>query len=382
MNNKKFIINSTCLLAPLAGIGRYTHEILKRMPLDQDVKYYYYYYGKVSKQLLLNDEAHKTKHAFLKLLREIITKHDLTKHVARNMIEMYSQAFSRSYNLYWEPAIIPRTTIRSAATITSVHDMSLHLFPQWHSDESVCFFKNHFFKNIKRTDMIITDTEAIKYEVSEILKFPLDRITSISLGVDSGVFRRYDKKMLEECAHKYKITDKFILIVGSIEPRKNLIRLIQAYKLLPQSIKDEYKIIIVGGKGWKNKEIHSLINSEYENIKYLGFVPDKDLALIYNLASLYVYPSLYEGFGLPPLEAMSCGTPTIVSDIPSVREVCADSAFYINPNDTSSIRDAIEYLLLNESVRQEMSEKGILHTRNYTWDETAKKYYTLFKSYL
>lgn len=382
MDNKKFIINSTCLFAPLAGIGRYANNILKRMPLDQNISYYYYYYGKVSKQLLLNDETNKTKHAFLNHLREIVTKHDLTRHIARNMIEMYTQTFSKSYDLYWEPAIIPKTSIRSTSTITSVHDMSLHLFPQWHSDERVCFFRNNFFKNIQKTDIIITDTDAIKYEVSEILKFPIDRIISIPLGVDREIFRKYDNNMLEQCAQKYKITYKFILIVGSIEPRKNLIRLIQTYKLLPQNIKDEYKIIIVGGEGWKNKEIYSLINSEAENIKYLGFVPDNDLALIYNLASLYVYPSLYEGFGLPPLEAMACGTPTIVSDIPSVREVCADSALYINPTDTSSIMDTMEYLLLNETVRAKMSEKGIQHTKNYTWDATAKQYHMLFKTFL
>jgi glycosyltransferase involved in cell wall biosynthesis len=136
---------------------------------------------------------------------------------------------------------------------------------------------------------------------------------------------------LETVKAQYRLPENFILFVGSIEPRKNLKRLLQAYTDMDDKIRKEFKLVLIGFKGWENEEIMRLIHKLKSDIFYLGYLPEEELGKLYNLARLSIYPSLYEGFGLPPLEAMACGCPIIVSHTASLPEVCGDAAFYADP---------------------------------------------------
>jgi glycosyltransferase involved in cell wall biosynthesis len=372
------LINAKSLLTPLTGIGRYTYEVISRLPEDSDFEYLYYYYGKVSKEIITGGGGGETR-SLLPMLRNIITKNQFVKSMLRSMINMQSALLSKRYDIYWEPSIIPLSGIKSKKTVVTVHDISLHLHPEWHLSESVSYFNSNFWKNIKKADIVITDTAAVKDEVAGLGCVPSENIIPIHLGINDSIFRRYTDEEIKNCALKYNIDYKFIFFVGSVEPRKNLIRLIEAYLSLPEHVKDEYKLLIAGYKGWKNDRIHDLIKSD-SRIKYMGFVPDAELALIYNMASVFAYPSFYEGFGLPPLEAMACGVPVLASSIPCLMEVCGNSAVYADPGDSYDIADKLLKLLSDENLRKTMSEKGLAHTEGFRWENTAAAHLRVFES--
>ena len=192
-------------------------------------------------------------------------------------------------------------------------------------------------------------------------------------GIDHSLFYPRKNKNLEQ---------KFILAVGSIEPRKNLKNLLLAYASLPLHVKETYHLILVGAGGWENEDIMLLIKQQHSFVTYSGYVNDETLAQLYNDATLFVYPSFYEGFGIPPLEAMACGTPVISSNASSLPEVCADAAFYINPYDVLSMKDAISTLLNDESLRKAFIDKGLKHSQAFTWQKSAKAHSDLFEKLL
>mgnify|MGYP000350118574 CR=1 FL=1 len=192
----------------------------------------------------------------------------------------------------------------------------------------------------------------------------------------------YEKGILEDTKKKFDLPDNFILFVGSIEPRKNLITLLKAYTKLCSKDKDNTPLVLVGFKGWENKEIMKLIDKEKSHIKYLGYVEDEELPHVYNLASMFVFPTHYEGFGIPPIEAFACGTPVIVSNVASLPEVCSDAALYINPNDEDDLKDKIETLLNDNTLQKELIKKGLEKVKEYSWEKAAKKHLEIFNKVL
>ena len=156
--------------------------------------------------------------------------------------------------------------------------------------------------------------------------------------------------------------------------------LLKAYNLLSNELKKEYKLVLAGFKGWENKEIVDLINQDKQNIFYLGFISDKELAKVYNLASCFLFSSFYEGFGFPVLEAMACGTPVVCSDSSSIPEVGGDAVVYCNPYDINDIKDKIELVLKDASLQQEMIKKGLERAQLFSWDKSADEHLKVFKS--
>jgi len=370
----KLLINSKSLSRPLTGIGRYTYEVVTRISDSAQMQLYYDFYGKMSTTLPGDESSH-----LFSILKRIVTSNKTLKLLARQLVSRYGSSDNHDCDVYWEPCIVPESRLMSKKNIVTVHDMSLHLFPHWHMSENVEYFKKNFWDNIKKTDVVITDTETVKAEVSETVGIHPDRIKAIHLGVDHEIFKSIDNDDNKR-ESIFKHDRNFIVFVGSIEPRKNIERLIKAYKLLPKKIKDEYCLLLTGYKGWGNKAIHSLIESEKNNIKYLGYVPDKELAKIYRQACCFVYPSLYEGFGLPPLEAMACGIPVIVSKIPCLKEVCGKAAHFVDPFDTESIRDGILHVLSDKKYADDLALKGSVHSAKFNWNDTAKQHLEIFKN--
>jgi hypothetical protein len=207
----------------------------------------------------------------------------------------------------------------------------------------------------------------------KFLHYPEHRISVIPLAVD----RRF-KKIEKETAHrhlkKYFMFDQFILSVGTLEPRKNLKNLILAYARLNKDLRESFPLILVGKIGWGMKELHRLIREVdlEEDVHFIDYILNEDLVSFYNGATLFVYPSFYEGFGLPPLEAMSCGTPVIASNVSSIPEVTADAAILIDPKNIGEIADTMKSLLLNGSLRQKLSFKGLERSKAFSWERVAK----------
>jgi glycosyltransferase involved in cell wall biosynthesis len=363
----KLLVDSISLLSPLTGIGRYTYEISKYLD-SNNTNFFYGYY---SKNLI---EPSSTK-SNIKRLKSLITKYSIIKRVVRKTLHISSRVFKPTYDIYWQPNFIPNSGIKAKKIVTSVHDFSFLLHKEFHPKERIEYFENNFFKNIYRSDIIITGSNFSKQEILDRLEFKDRDIKVIYHGINHNIFKLYKDIQID-----FKLPKEFIFTVGSIEPRKNLIGLLKAYDGLDKSIKKEYKLVIAGFKGWENKEIMKLIKQNKDFIQYLGYISDDELAKVYNLSSLFIFPSFYEGFGLPILEAMACGTPVISSNSSSMPEVGADSVIYCNPNDIDDIKNKIEMVLNDKDLQQKMIAKGLERAKEFSWEKSANEHITLFKS--
>ncbi len=372
----KIIIDSTPLLHPLTGIGKYTNEIAKRLEKKDifDINYYYGYYSQ--KRIEINQTSQ------MKFIKAFIMDRPLLKKIVRKILRPFNKLFIPTFDLHFAPNLIPITGIKASKTVTTVHDFSFYIHPEWHPQERLDYFDKYFFTNVKQSDWIITGSEFSKKEIIKYLKFTKENITVIHHGVDHNMYKIYDDNILNITKDKLELSDNFLLFVGSIEPRKNLLHLIKAYKLLDEKIKEKFPLILVGFKGWENDEIMIEIRKEQENIKYLGYLTDKELAYVYNLATVFIYPSLYEGFGIPPLEAMACGTAVISSNAASLPEVCADSALYIDPLNIEDIKDKLQMLLLDELLQEDMIKKGLHRVKQFTWEKSTQKHIEVFEKVL
>ena len=381
----KILINALPLVGKRTGIGNYVYEICRRLTRFEKNFSYIYYYGFFSKKLHTQDLQVASQNnilPFIAKLKEKISKYPILKKTIKNAILNLPKLVGHKFDLYWEPNFIPFKEIPSKFTVVTVHDFSIFLYPDWHPKERVEYFKAHFRRYIDKANKIITDSEFIKQQTIEFLDCDPNKIESIYLGVDHNIFKKQSKNILNQFLKRKKLPSNFILFIGSIEPRKNLERLLLAYIELPNYLKQEYKLLLAGFSGWNNEKILNLIEKEKKNILYLGYVSTQELVYLYNLATIFVYPSLYEGFGLPPLEAMACGTPVVVSNVSSLPEVCGNAALYVDPYDINDINQKLQMLLNNIKLRNELSYKGLNHAQQFNWDKTTREHLAVFSRLL
>jgi len=241
---------------------------------------------------------------------------------------------------------------------------------------------------VKKSDRIITVSDFSKSEIIKYTKTGHDKITVIHNGIDGAKFKSLSGPDLTHVKEKLKLPGKFILFVGNVKPHKNLKRLLKAYeKICNQGIKD-YHLVVAGQKeGFITADtgIFNLLENSAvlrDKVSFTGPVDNDALPVLYNAASLLVLPSLYEGFGLPPLEALGCGCPVIVSNTASLPEVCGDAAYYVDPYSGESIADGIYKVLTDRALRQDLVNKGFKRAAMFNWDESAKKHLKIIQEVL
>lgn len=229
---------------------------------------------------------------------------------------------------------------------------------------------------VKKVENIVAISYATANDLEAIFPGTNKRTKVIHLAADT-IFRKQAKST--KALEKLGIDKPYVLNVGTIEPRKNQLTLLKAFNTLPEPIRDEYSLVIAGKRGFKHKTIYQEIEKAtlVGNVKYLEFVSDDQLVQLYNGASLFVYPSLYEGFGLPVIEAMSCGLPVITSNISSLPEVGGAAAIYIDPGDCEGIRNSIVRVLTDKAMRSAMESASVEQSKKYTWETAAKEIYKL-----
>lgn len=268
--------------------------------------------------------------------------------------------------------------------ILTIHDLTPLLFPETHSKETL-FFWNSTLKLIKnRADIIIVDSKNTKNDCIMHLGISDERIKVVHLAADSKYKPINNKENIEkELKNKYNLKFPFILYVGTLERRKNISTLIKAfYKLKKNSVK--HKLVIAGGKGWKYNEIFETIDKLglKNDVIFTGYVPDEDLVKLYNAADLFVYPSLYEGFGLPPLEAMACGCPVITSNASSLPEVVGNAGIMVDPYNFDILYEKICEVLSNNGFRDELRKKSLNRAKLFSWEKTAEETCKIYEEVL
>ena len=237
-------------------------------------------------------------------------------------------------------------------------------------------------KLFKKFDHLVAVSENTKRDIVELTGTPAEKVSVIYSGLNLEPVAN-DSVATLAVKEKYRLPEKFIFYLGTIEPRKNISGLIEAYNLLRASGDfADYKLVIAGANGWRMQGIMKTFeNSPFKNdIKFLGYVPKEDNAHLYSLASLFVYPSFYEGFGFPILEAFACGTPVITSSVSSMPEIAENAAILINPYNYADLAMAMKEALNNPILRQKMADSGRLASQRYTWDSAAKSYLQIFKN--
>lgn len=266
--------------------------------------------------------------------------------------------------------------------VVTIHDMVYKAFPETMNSKTRILLNLAMNKSMKRADVVVTDSEFSRSEIIKYFPQYRDKVEVVPCGVDCDMFKPVqDRSIIEKVKANHNIKGKYFLYLGTLEPRKNLTRLVKAYEILSRRKEDCPLLVLAGGKGWLYDEIFEEVNKSGlgDKVIFTQYIPGEEICPLMNGAEAFVFPSLYEGFGMPPLEAMACGTPVIVSGSASLPEVVGDCGLIVDAYSEESIADAMGKIADNEELRKQLSEKGIIRAREFSWKKSAEKLYTIYE---
>lgn len=357
----RIIINASSLNKTKTGIGQYTFFLIEHLKHNHKIDISLFDFNQKFK------EKNTENFSILKSVKNSIRDNIPFMYDFHRAIKQkdFSKVIKEgAFDLYHEPNIISYNS--SINKISTVHDLSWIRFPEFHPTSRVNFFNKYIKGVIQDSKRIIVDSFFIKNELINFFNIDDSKIDVIYLG---SCFQSYISKNFE-LRNKKK---KFFLTVGTIEPRKNLRNTIKAYVNLPPKIKKEFPLYIVGAHGWKNDNLIQIYNNKNENIIFLGYVSNSKLFKLFVEAICLIYPSFYEGFGLPVLEAMSVGTPVITSKGTVMEEIGGNSVLKINPYDSNEIIDQMLTLINYSSIYENYSISGFELAKKFSWEKCAKQ---------
>jgi glycosyltransferase involved in cell wall biosynthesis len=366
-------IDAMPLVFRRAGIGRFTYELLLSFAASPHVPTVYLANlgvslsrGKLPRPLTparIDRLIRISRYTFLPLFTVLspIRKRLVADQARRIGAEVY---FAPNYlGIYG----------KSFKTVITVHDMAFHIFPEFAQPNMRVALEARLGEQVDQAHGIVADSESTRQDMIRILGVAPERVRVVPLARSEAFRPICDQALLESVRRKYGLPERYLLFVGTLEPRKNLSRLFAAVESLAAEPGFQHKLVLVGARGWRSEQIlEELKRLEGKGLAiHLGYLPDEDLAAIYNLADLFVFPSLYEGFGIPPLEAMSCGVPVVCTRVSSLPEVCGEAAAYVSPDSTEELRETIRDLLKNRTKLEELRQRGFIQAARFSWEKTA-----------
>ncbi len=270
--------------------------------------------------------------------------------------------------------------LRSAAGVVTIHDLSFLRLPAYADPGLREYLSKSVPDSVTRARRVLADSENTRLDLIELLGVPADKISVVPPGVGPEFRPVRDTVQLNAVRERYHLPPWFILFVGTIEPRKNLARLIAAYGQLRRQTGLPHALVLAGGQGWLSQGIYEQVAKEglSEHVLFPGFVADEHLPALYTLADVFAFPSLYEGFGIPPLEAMACGTPVVASNNSSLPEATGSAALLVDAEDMEGLADAMARVLGDAVLRARLSDLGRAQAARFTWRSAAE---TLLQAY-
>jgi len=376
----RLILSIEPIRYPLTGIGRYTYELAMQLRDSGQFESLRFFSGfRFTDELPQPAEQTDSRYR----LKRLVQKSGLLSNVYGILMEHVRRRTLRDCNdsLYHGPNFyLPAFPGRKVATF---HDLSPFTWAHCHAPERLRFMRKECLKAIKRADALIADSEYTRREIADYFSWPLDRIHSVPLACGPE-FRPRSTYELQGLA-RYGLKEKsYTLFVGTIEPRKNILGLLDAYARLPLPLRQSRPLVLTGYRGWRSEAIHVRLEAARREgwANYLGFVPTGDLPLLYAGAALFAFPSLYEGFGLPVLEAMASGIPVVCSNSSSLPEVAGEAALMCDPQDVDGLAKLLSRGLLDEVWRAVASEQGLLHAARFSWARCAAETVEVYRRVL
>ena len=360
-------IDYTPALRQSAGIGRYTRGLVAALAeIDSDNRYTLFCAGETP--LPVAWPAH------ICVRTSAVPARWLTAGWHRFGIPLAVERFVGECDIFHSPDFtLP--PLRDARGVVTVHDLSFLRLPQ-HADPGLrAYLTKPVPRSIERATRVLADSQATKNDLIELLGVSSAKISVVPGGVEARFRPVRDTVRLAEVRNRYHLPQWFILSVGTIEPRKNFAGLIAAFGQLRRQTGLPHALVIAGKNGWLYRDIYEQVSKEglSEYVHFIGFVADDDLPALYTLADMFVFPSLYEGFGLPPLEAMACGTPVVTSNRASLPEAVGSAALQVEPEDNDALADAMARILGNANLRMRLVDLGRAQAARYTWKAAAAK---------
>lgn len=375
----KIIMSAYSMKPPLTGIGIYTRHLFHGLNQSKQVSELIC----IPQNDINNQKIVKKKYFFInKMIKSLPGTYAALNHYRDITFRRKTLLLSEKDFIYHEPSYILRPY--SGLKVCTVHDLSHLHYPQCHPRERVNFLSKQLAKSITSAHHIITGSDFVRNEIIDFFKVSPHKVSVVYHGV-SKRYRPYTQNDLRPILARYQLMEKkYLLCVATLEPRKNLERLIQAFCQLPRRLRQKYPLVLIGSKGWGSAKLEKLMDQlvRKNEIYWLGYVSAFDLPYLYAGAIAFLYLSIYEGFGLPILEALASGVPCIVSDVSSMPEVVGNAGLRVNPFDIELITARLNQVLNDSSLRDDLKDKGITQASKFSWETCITNTLRVYESIL
>ncbi len=372
----RIAIDIQTVIGRKTGIGKYTENLVQALSeISSSHQFRLCYFNFRSGFKGMEIKADNFKNIGIRLPGRVFSF--LWKKInAPNFDDLFGRA-----DIFHFPNFISRP-VKSGKTIVTIHDLAFKRFPEYIEKKNLDFLNDNVPRTLAAADKIIAVSEFTKDELLKLYTVPEGKVAVIHEAPDEKFKKIEDLKPFEQVKNKYKLPDKFFLWVGTLEPRKNISLLLESFSDFKKRDKSDCKLVIVGKWGWNYSDFMDKLKSliSKNEVIFTEYVSDEDLPVIYNLAGAFIFPSVYEGFGLPPLEAMACGVPVVTT--PALDEVVGEAAVKVSTADVKELSQAMEDILKNENLRKDLIGKGFKRAGRFSWERAARETLSLYEQTL
>lgn len=381
MAKRRIGIDVTSALTQGGGIGRYTRELVHALVSLDKSNDYRLFSARIQDQPPVPNPLPESS---------AITYHEaplserwLYRLWYRARLPIPVQWVTGKLDLFHSPDFVLPPTGGNIPTLLTVHDLSFVHYPETFPETLVKYLNSIVPWSVERATHVLADSKATKADLMAVWQVPEEKITVLYSGVSERFRPVEDKKERAQVRRVYNLGERpYVLAVGTVQPRKNYQMLVRAFRPVAERL--PHKLVVAGGKGWMEEEMTAEVERQglQERVLFTGFVADAHLPALYSEASLLAFPSLYEGFGLPILEAMACGVPTVISDGSSLPEVAGEAAVQLSATDEAAWSETLLTLLENDQKRESMVEAGFAQVARFSWFKAAQKLIQVYETLL